>query len=116
VEIRLLLRVLALLTLTLTAADHWTTYLCLSRPVEGWHVSEANPVADWLFSSTGLVQGLAIDSAVTGAAIAFLLFTTRFASGMKVALLGFITLTTGYAVASNVNAMSDLGLSLLGVS
>jgi hypothetical protein len=85
-------------------------------PVAGWDVTEANPLADWLFGLAGLVPGLLIDSVITVAAIAFVLATTRLAPNLKVALLAFISLTTGYAVVSNVNAISDLGLSLLGVS
>lgn len=115
-ETRLLLRGLAVLTLILTCADHWTTYLCLRVPVSGWKVSEANPLADWLFQLAGLVPGLAIDTAVTLTAIAFLLATTRLGPNVKVSLLGFIAVTTGYAVASNVTAMSQIGLSLLGAS
>ena len=52
------MRILALLTLFMTAADHWTTWLCLHRPVEGWKVTEANPISDWLFGAVGLVPGL----------------------------------------------------------
>ena len=54
-----MLRLLALLTLMLSASDHWTTYLCLRRPVDGFDVTEANPLAAWLFDSVGLVEGLA---------------------------------------------------------
>ena len=111
-----MLRTLAGLTLLLTGADHWTTYLCLRTPVAGWDVMEANPIADWLFGLAGLVPGLFIDSVVTLAAIAFLLTTAHFARGVKLGLLGFIALTTGYAVANNLHAMSDLGLSPLGLS
>ncbi len=68
---------LAALTLLLTAADHWTTYLCLRAPVDGWLVTEANPIAEWLFGSLGLVPGLIIDSVVTIFALAFLLTTPR---------------------------------------
>ena len=46
-----MLALLAVLTLALTAADHWTTYLCLRAPVEGWQVTEANPLASWLFAN-----------------------------------------------------------------
>ena len=72
-----MLQVLALLTVLLSAVDHWTTYLCLRAPHQGWEVTEANPIADWLFSSLGLVPGLLIDSFVTLAAVAFLLGTRR---------------------------------------
>ena len=55
---------IAFATLVLSAADHWTTYLCLRNPVTGWDVSEANPISDWLFSGIGLVPGLLVDSAI----------------------------------------------------
>jgi hypothetical protein len=110
-----MLRALTGLTLLLTGADHWTTYLCLRLPVEGWEVIEANPLADWLFQVAGLVPGLVIDTGITLAAISFLMATTRFAEGVKLGLLGFIALTTGYAVVNNLTAMRDLGLSPLGV-
>jgi len=56
---------LAIATLALSAADHWTTYLCLRSPVLGWQVTEANPISQWLFEAIGLVPGLLLDSAVT---------------------------------------------------
>jgi hypothetical protein len=110
-----MLRLLAGLTLLLTGADHWTTYLCLRVPVAGWEVIEANPIADWLFSLIGLIPGLAIDTLITAFAIAFLLLTTSFGRAVKLGLLGFIASTTGYAVINNLHAMRDLGLSPLGM-
>ena len=87
-----MLRLLVLLTLLLTSADHWTTYQCLGRPVPGWHVSEANPMADWLFTSTGLVPGLLIDSAITLVAVAFLVTTGALPRRAKIAFLSLISL------------------------
>ena len=106
----MILRALAGVTLLLTGADHWTTYQCLRAPVIGWNVVEANPIADWLFNGVGLVAGLAIDSVVTLLAIGFLLTTARFANGLKLSLLGFISATTGYAVLNNFQAMANLGI------
>ena len=111
-----MLRLLAGVTLLLTGADHWTTYVCLRVPIDGWEVVEANPLADWLFGVTGLVPGLAIDSLITFTAIGFLVTTSRFPSPIKLSLLAFIATTTGYAVFNNLQAMRDLGLSPLGVS
>ena len=110
-----MVRTLAGLTVMLTGADHWTTYVCLRMPVQGWEVIEANPLADWLFSAAGLVPGLAIDTTITLAAVGFLLATPRFARGVKLGLLLFLVTTTGYAVMNNLNAIQDLGLSPLGV-
>ena len=108
-----MLYLLAALTLALTAADHWTTYLCLRTPIEGWIVTEANPLADWLFQAAGLVGGLAIDTAVTVAAVAFLVSTRRLPTAAKHACFGVIALTTGYAVLNNLGALESLGLSPL---
>ena len=109
-----MLRLLALLTLLLTSADHWTTYRCLGRPVQGWHVSEANPMADWLFASTGLVPGLLIDSAITLLAVAFLVMTGALPRRAKIAFLSLISLFTGYAVVNNVLAIQDMGIGTIG--
>ena len=109
------MRILALVTLFLTAADHWTTFLCLRRPVSGWQVTEANPIADWLFSSMGLLPGLVLDSVVTVAAVAFLLTTRLVPSPAKSAILTVVVAWTGYAVFNNLSAIATLGLSPLGV-
>ena len=110
-----MLRLLALTTIALTSADHWTTYRCLRSPVPGWNVSEANPLADWLFSSTGLVNGLLIDSAITLLAVGFLVTTRALPRTAKIAFLSLISVCTGYAVMNNVFAIHDMGLDAMGV-
>jgi len=109
-----MLRWLAVASVLLTTADHWTTYLCLRAPVTGWQVSEANPVAEWLFLSTGLLPGLAIDSVITLAAVGFLLTTAALSQGTRLVFLAFITASTAYAVLNNVQAIRAMGLSPLG--
>jgi hypothetical protein len=109
-----MLHLLAALTLLLSAADHWTTYLCLRSPVSGFDVTEANPFSAWLFQSVGLVEGLMIDSLLTVAALAFLLATRRMPRAAKVAFLVAVVGWTGFAGANNVNAIYFLGLSPLG--
>lgn len=106
-----MLRLLAITTILLTCADHWTTYLCLHAPIEGWQVSEANPVADWLFAWAGLNGGLLIDSLITLGAVAYLLTTHHFARVVRVALLAVITLATGYAVVNNLTAITRMGIA-----
>jgi hypothetical protein len=108
-----MLGILAVLTVVVSAADHWTTYLCLRRPVSGWEVSEANPLAAWLFDSIGLGQGLFLDSAVTLVAVGFLLWTPRLPRRVKVGFLVAVIAWTGVAVANNLNAIQRLGLSPL---
>jgi hypothetical protein len=109
-----MLPVLLVLTLLLSAADHWTTYLCLSASAPGWEVTEANPLADWLFRTLGLVEGLLVDSLVTVFALAFLATTGHLPHGVKIAFLSCAVFWTGYAVANNVQAALTMGLSLLG--
>jgi len=107
-------RILAILTLLVSAADHWTTYLCLRAPVAGWQVDEANPIADWLFESYGLVQGLMIDSAVTLLAVAYLLVTRQVPRYAKGLFFAVVIAWTGFAVVNNLQAIRALGLSPLG--
>ena len=107
-------RILAILTLLVSAMDHWTTYLCLRSPVEGWRVTEANPIADALFQSYGLVQGLLIDSAITVLAVAFLLTTRRLPTLAKGLFLGAVIAWTALAVVNNLHAIEVMGLSPLG--
>lgn len=106
-----MLRLFAGMTIALTCADHWTTYLCLHAPVEGFDVVEANPVAQWLFSQAGLVAGLAIDTVLTVAAIAYLSTTHTLAHGVKLGLLCVIAFSTGFAVASNLDAITQMGIA-----
>jgi hypothetical protein len=106
-----MLRLFTVTTILLTCADHWTTYLCLHAPIDGWIVSEANPLADWLFRRTGLATGLLIDTIVTLAAIAFLSTTTILSRSLRVALLALVTFATGYAVLNNLGAITRMGLA-----
>jgi hypothetical protein len=106
---------LAGLTVVLTAADHWTTYLCLRGPVTGWNVTEVNPLADWLFKTFGLVPGLVIDSSITLFAIAFLLTTGLFPRTAKSVCFGVLVISTAWAVLNNLRAIEAIGLSPLGV-
>jgi cell division protein FtsW (lipid II flippase) len=107
-------RVLAILTLLVSAMDHWTTYLCLREPVEGWRVAEANPIAEALFESYGLVQGLVIDSAITLLAVGFLLTTRRLPDLAKGLFFAAVIAWTGFAVVNNLYAIQVMGLSPLG--
>jgi hypothetical protein len=109
-----MLHILVALTLLLTAADHWTTYLCLRAPVAGWQVTEANPIANWLFQSVGLVPGILLDSAVTLAAIAFVLGTALVSRSVKGGFFLAVVAWTGWAVVNNLNAILVMGISPLG--
>ena len=107
------MHLLALLMLLLTAADHWTTYLCLKSPVPGFEVSEANPIAQWLFQSLGLVPGILVDTALTLAAVGFLIWTALIPKPAKGIFLLVVIAWTGYAVVNNLQAIAAMGLSPL---
>jgi hypothetical protein len=111
-----MLHLLAAVTLLLSAADHWTTYLCLRSPISGFEVAEANPIAAWLFQSVGLIEGLMIDSLLTIVALAFLITTHWMPRAAKLTFLVIVIGGTGFAVASNLKAIYLLGLSPLGAA
>lgn len=106
-----MLPALAALTLLLTAADHWTTWVCLRSPVPGWEVSEGNPLADWLFRSIGLGPGILLDSAVTLAVLALLVSTPLLPRAAKNGFLAVVVAWTAWAVVNNVQAILALGIS-----
>ncbi len=108
------MRLLALIALLVSAADHWTTYLCLRQPIAGWQVEEVNPLADWLFSAAGLVPGLMIDSVVTLCGVGFLLMTTTVPGVAKGIFFSIVIAWTSFAVVNNLQAIEALGLSPLG--
>ncbi len=108
-----MLHLIAAITLLLTTADHWTTYVCLRQPISGFEVMEANPFADWLFQAVGLVPGLLVDSLITFGAVGFLVLTDQLSSILKYAFLTCTCCATSFAVGNNLLAMSTMGLSPL---
>ena len=110
------MRTLILLIVLVSAADHWTTYLCLRAPVEGWQVAEANPLANWLFQAIGLVPGLLLDSAITLLSMAFLFGTRLLPQTIKNAFLALVLVWTSVAVMNNWRAIQLMDLSVMGGS
>ena len=111
-----MLAVLLGLAVLISAADHWTTWLCLSGEVPGMVAVETNPLTAWLFEHSGLHAGLAIDSLVTLAALSLLAFTRRLPRRTKLALLATVVVISAHALAANLRALSTLGLSPLGLA
>jgi hypothetical protein len=105
-----MLRVLAALALLLAILDHLTTWLCLRAPIPGWEIREANPLAAWLFARVGLVEGLALDTAVTLAAVVIVSEARRIPRFAKLSLLGMLIVTSAFAVANNWDVIQHVGL------
>ena len=78
-------------------------------------MSEANPIARWIFVRAGLVPGLLIDTLITVAALTFVAATPRFSPTLKTSMLSFVTLVSFYAVTNNVLVIADLGIGPSGI-
>jgi hypothetical protein len=104
---------LAAVAVLVSLADHWTTWICLRAPVEGWRAAEANPLSAWLFERVGLAEGLLLDSGVTLVAMVFLARTPRVPEAAKLVLFGAVILGTGLVVLHNLEAAHLLGLTPL---
>jgi hypothetical protein len=105
-----MLRVLAALALLFALLDHLTTWLCLRAPVPGWEIREANPLAAWAFGRLGLVEGLALDTALTLAAVLVVSEAKRLPRAAKLGLLGVLTASSAFAVANNLGVIQQVGL------
>jgi hypothetical protein len=105
-----MLHALAGLAFLFALLDHLTTWLCLRTPIPGWEIREANPLAAWLFTRVGLVEGLAIDTLVTALALVLVAYTVRLPRAAKLALLGVLIGTSAFAVANNLDVIQQIGL------
>ena len=103
---------LGLLVILLNSLDNATTFLCLREPIDGFLVTEANPIARGLFEIFGLVPGLLLESACTLAAVAFLVLTRSLPLRVRTALLVVLTVLPAWAVANNLQVMAAIGLWL----
>jgi hypothetical protein len=103
---------LGVLVVLLNVADDTTTYLCLRAPVPGFDVGEANPAANWLFGTIGLVPGLAFEMAVTTSAIAFLVATTHVPHRVKLFLLGVLAALPAWAAINNAYVIHATRLTI----
>jgi hypothetical protein len=103
---------LGLLVIFFNMIDNFTTFACLRSPIPGFEVSEANPIARWLFDSIGLLEGLLIETAVTMAAVGFLVFTQRLPLGTRLTLLTVLAALPAWAAINNLNVMRAVGIAL----
>lgn len=103
---------LGLAVVAFNLLDNTTTFLCLRSPVEGFEVVEANPFARFVFDSVGLVPGLAFETLITTATVAFLVFTPRLSRGLRYAVLAILTLLPAWASVNNLLVMRAVGIGL----
>jgi hypothetical protein len=105
-----MLHAFAGLALLFALLDHLTTWLCLRSPIPGWEIREANPLAAWLFAHVGLVEGLAIDTAVTAYALVLVTYVARLPQTARLTLLGLLIATSAFAVANNFQVILAVGV------
>lgn len=103
---------LGALAVLLNLADNATTFLCLRAPVPGFEVTEANPVAAWLFAAIGLEEGLVLEMVISALAIAFLVATKRVPPRIKLALLVVLSLLPGWAALNNLEVIQAIDIPL----
>ena len=104
--------VLGSLVILFNLLDNATTFLCLSAPVEGFQVVEANPFARWLFEAIGLTEGLVVEMLITCAAVGFLVFTKRLPPRVQLTLLLILVVLPAWAVVNNLGVMKTVGIAL----
>jgi hypothetical protein len=98
------------LVLLFNLADNATTFLCLSADSPIFEVFEANPVAAWTFQTLGLAQGLLLETAITTAAVVFLILTDRIPARPRLALLGVLAALPAWAALNNLQVAWVVGL------
>ena len=103
---------LAALAFLFNAADNLTTYWCLSSPIDGFEIYEANPLAAWGFQLIGLEFGLWLETVLCGAAILFLLYSPLFGFRARMALLAVLAALPAGAAANNLLVMRELRILL----
>lgn len=104
--------VLGALVILFNLADNTTTFLCLNRPIPGFTVIEANPLARLLFDTIGLLEGLVVEMAITLVAVGFLVFTRRLSPQLKLIVLTVLIILPAWAVVNNLNVMKAIGVTL----
>jgi hypothetical protein len=103
---------LALAVVAFNLLDNATTFLCLRAPVAGFEVVEANPFARFLFDGVGLVPGLLLETAITTATVACLVFCGRVSRPLRVGLLLVLALLPAWASVNNLLVMRAVGIGL----
>jgi len=104
--------ILGALVIIFNFMDNFTTFACLRAPVAGFEITEANPVAHWLFSWIGLAEGLILEMLITMGAVAFLMFTRRLPNSTRLLLLGILAVLPAIAAVNNLDVMYAIGISL----
>ena len=100
------------LVLAFNLLDNATTYVCLDQPVPGYEVVEANPLARWLFDNLGLLEGLILETALTGAAVVFLVVSPALSSRLRIGILALLVALPALASWNNLQVIDELGIAL----
>lgn len=97
------LKILFVLLILANLGDNISTYLALTLPAkEGMLISEANPIAAWIFEAMGLVKGLVFEFVVSVMLFYWLMGVKDIPYKWKVVIFVGILIPTVYAVINNV--------------
>ncbi len=106
------MRMLGLAVVVFNLLDNATTFFCLRQTVPGFDVVEANPFARALFDGVGLVPGLLLETLVTTATVAFLVWSARLSTALRLGLLAVLALLPAWASVNNLLVMRAVGIGL----
>ena len=104
--------VLGALVILFNLLDNTTTFLCLSTPIPGFKLIEANPFARWLFEAIGLLEGLVVEMFITLAAVGYLVYTRRLTPRVRIGVLVLLVVLPAWAVVNNLGVMKAIGIEL----
>jgi hypothetical protein len=100
------LKILFVLLILANLGDNISTYLALALPaIEGMLITEANPIAAWIFETMGLVKGLIFEFVLSIGILFWLMGVKNIPYKWKVVIFVGILIPTVYAVINNVKIL-----------
>ena len=105
------LKILFVLLILAFLGDNISTYFALSLPAkEGLLISEANPIAAWIFEAMGLVKGLIFEFVLSIGLLYWLMGVKTIPYKWKVVIFAGILIPTVYAVINNIGVLTLVGV------
>lgn len=105
------LKILFVLIILANLGDNFSTYWALTLPAkEGMLITEANPIAAWIFEAMGLVKGLIFEFVLGIGLIWWLMGVKDIPYRWKVVIFAGILIPTVYAVINNIGVLTSAGV------